>query len=94
MPVEEEPAIAKESKGVEEPIAVEEKIAEEPPAVEEAVVIEEPATVEEPAVVKERVDTDHIDSSRDLYWQKIPLWKDATEQDFIRYSWQVCENHP
>lgn len=26
---------------------------------------------------------------REPYWQKIPRWKDVSENDFLTYSWQV-----
>jgi hypothetical protein len=28
-------------------------------------------------------------NERDPYWQKIPIWKDVPETDFLSYQWQV-----
>lgn len=27
--------------------------------------------------------------SKDLYWQKIPIWRDVSEESFRAYKWQV-----
>lgn len=32
----------------------------------------------------------HRRFERELYWQKIPRWKDVTEKEFLSYRWQVC----
>ena len=30
--------------------------------------------------------------SKDLYWQKIPLWQDVSEEKFQEYKWQVSRH--
>lgn len=30
--------------------------------------------------------------SKDLYWQKIPLWQDVSEEKFQQYKWQVSRH--
>ena len=37
---------------------------------------------------KHNFDTSHRDLNKDLFWQRVPAWKDIDEETFLDWTWQ------